>query len=65
MSRRKKPTDSIDDFFANDQQTNVASMTECTGLTQIPPFDQEEVDSLTDIYAVPLTTNKVGKSNKK
>ena len=38
-------------------------MTECTGLTQVPPFDLEEVESFTDIYDIPLASNKKGAKN--
>ncbi len=46
------PLDSCDSFFAKEQQ--VASMTECTGLVQVPPDDAEEADSLSEIYDIPL-----------
>ena len=35
----------------------VASSTECTGLLPTPAIDEEELDSYTDIYDVPLTNS--------
>ncbi|MBS1348401.1 MAG: hypothetical protein HP052_02870 [Firmicutes bacterium] len=56
MTDKNKTVNDIDSFF--DKEQIVASMTECTGLTQVPPFDLEEVDSYTDIYDIPLSSNK-------
>ena len=53
-----------DEDFAFDIMNNpntVASMTECTGLIQIPPETEEEAASYTDIYTVPKTVNEVEK----
>ncbi len=33
---------------------SVASGTECTGLTPTPPLGEEEADSYTEIYDIPL-----------
>lgn len=35
----------------------VSSVTECTGLIQIPPVNDEEADSYADIYAIPKQIN--------
>ena len=35
----------------------VASVTEFTGLIQIPPVDDEEIEAYSDIYAVPEQIN--------
>ena len=32
---------------------SVVSQTECTGLIQVPPQDEEEAESYTEIYTVP------------
>lgn len=53
-----------DEDFAFDIMNNantVASMTECTGLIQIPPENESEAQSYTDIYTVPKTVNEVEK----
>ena len=36
----------------------VASSTECTGLIQTPPSNDEEAESYTDIYSIPQPENK-------
>ena len=61
MADKNKAHSDIDAFF--DKEQTVASMTECTGLTQVPPFDLEEVESFTDIYDIPLASNKKGAKN--
>ena len=61
MVDKRKITSDTDSFF--DKEQNVASMTECTGLTQVPPFDLDEVESFTDIYDIPLASNKKGAKN--
>lgn len=38
-------------------QNDVASVTEFTGLIQIPPIDDEEIEAYSDIYAVPEQIN--------
>ena len=56
----KKPSEFYEFEFEFDilNKTNsVASATECTGLIQIPPQNEEEADSYTDIYAVPEQVN--------
>ncbi|MBR1970297.1 MAG: hypothetical protein IKA17_08055 [Clostridia bacterium] len=32
---------------------SVVSQTECTGLIQVPPQDEDEAESYTEIYTVP------------
>lgn len=56
MECRKKTGSDTSSFFDKDQV--VISMTDCTGLTQKAVINPEEVDSYTDIYNIPLTTNK-------
>lgn len=36
-----------------DEHMKVASSTECTGLIQIPPMNEDEADSYQEIYRVP------------
>lgn len=36
-----------------DEHIKVASSTECTGLIQIPPMNEDEADSYQEIYRVP------------
>ena len=46
MKKRK----SVDDFF--DNINSVVSYTECTGLIQIPPENDDEMESYQQIYAI-------------
>lgn len=41
------------DLSLLDEESNVASQTECTGLIMIPPEDDWERESYKDIYEVP------------
>ncbi len=41
-----------------DIENSVVSTTECTGLTYITPDDNNEADSYTEIYNVPVTPKK-------
>lgn len=53
-----------DEDFAFDIMNNentVASMTECTGLIQIPPENEAEAEAYADIYTVPKTVNEAPK----
>jgi len=53
-----------DEDFAFDIMNNantVASMTECTGLIQIPPENEAQAEAYTDIYTVPKTVNETQK----
>ena len=43
----------------------VASVTEFTGLIQIPPVDDEEIEAYSDIYAVPEQINYMLKDFRK
>ena len=50
-----------DDDFAFDIMNNantVASMTECTGLIQIPPENETQAEAYADIYTVPKPVNE-------
>ena len=50
-----------DEDFAFDIMNNantVASMTECTGLMQIPPENAAQASAYADIYTVPQTVNE-------
>jgi len=40
-----------------DEHMKVASSTECTGLIQIPPTNEDEADSYKEIYRVPEQVN--------
>lgn len=40
-----------------DKYNNVASNTECTGLIQIPPTNEEEAESYGEIYTIPEQVN--------
>lgn len=59
MNKQKPPKENDFEFeFDMLYKINsVASATECTGLIQIPPNDEEEADSYTDIYVVPKQVN--------
>jgi len=47
-----------------DEHMKVASGTECTGLIQIPPMNEDEADSYREIYRVPEQITDYKKVNK-
>lgn len=38
---------------------SVASVTECTGLMQIPPTNENEAENYNDIYVIPYQVNNM------
>lgn len=52
------------DFDLMHELNTVASSTECTGLIQIPPTREEEVEAYGDIYVVPEQINDFEKVKK-
>lgn len=44
-----------------DEHMKVASSTECTGLIQIPPTNEEEAEAYCDIYVIPEQINDYNK----
>ena len=57
-----------DEDFAFDIMNNantVASMTECTGLMQIPPENEAQAEAYNDIYTVPKAVNEKGRYRHK
>jgi len=52
----KKPKVRFDLDLINEEST-VASATECTGLIQIPPENDWQQESYSDIYDIPLRDN--------
>ena len=62
--KKKKENYSFD--ILEDLNT-VASVTECTGLIQIPPTNPEESEAYSDIYVIPNQVNNIkgiGSENK-
>ena len=49
-----RPFDADDKREPFDEQFNVASATECTGLIPTPPMAEPEVTSYSEIYDIPL-----------
>lgn len=49
------------EFDIMNNANTVASMTECTGLIQIPPENEAQAEAYTDIYTVPKTVNEAVK----
>ena len=47
----------IDNLKLIDKYNNVASITECTGLIQIPPTSEEESEAYGEIYTIPGQVN--------
>ena len=47
-----------------DEHIKVASSTECTGLIQVPPMNEDEADAYSDIYKVPEQITDYKKVNK-
>ena len=58
MKKKTFETDLLDDFFAT------ASATECTGLIQIPPRNEDEAESYGDIYVIPEQVNDFSVVNR-
>lgn len=50
-----------EEFDIMNNENTVASMTECTGLIQIPPQNEAEAAAYADIYTVPKTVNEMHK----
>ncbi len=59
MDNKNKKEQTTESFFEKDQV--VASMTDCTGLVQTPPDNQSEVESYTDIFGIPLSSEESGR----
>lgn len=53
MGKKKKDIYNIEFQDAFDNQRNVASSTDCTGLIPSPPINDEESDSYTDLNSIP------------
>lgn len=47
-----------------DEHMKVASSTECTGLIQIPPTNEDEAESYSDLYKIPEQITDYKKVNK-
>ena len=54
MNKKKNENFNLDII---DKYNNVASITECTGLIQIPPTNEEEAESYGEIYVIPEQIN--------
>lgn len=60
MKNEKKKSENRYDIFEfdeNDESSSVASATECTGLIQIPPRNEDEAKSYGSLYTVPEQIN--------
>ncbi len=55
----KSEEDSLDSC-----ENNIVSGTECTGLIQTPPENEQEAESYTDLYAVPEPAEDNKKSKR-
>ncbi len=44
---------------------SVSSVTECTGLIQIPPTTEEEAENYSDIYVIPRQVNNIKRLKNK
>ncbi len=53
MKKQKPYNIEEETFFSG--STNVASANECTGLMMTPAQNEDESDSLSDIYDIPVT----------
>lgn len=62
MEKNKKRNYSYDIL---DDINTVASVTECTGLIQIPPTNTDEAESYGDIYVIPEQINSFDKIKPK
>lgn len=52
------------EFDIMEELNTVASVTECTGLMQIPPISEEEAEAYGEIYVVPEQVNDFAKVKK-
>ena len=64
-NRKKENKKTLEEFSALDDITGVASATECTGLMQIPPLNDEQADAYGEIYDVPKQVNVIPKKHTK
>ena len=51
MKKQEKKNENFD-LDIIDKYNNVASITECTGLIQIPPTSEEEAEAYWEIYVI-------------
>lgn len=56
MKKQEKNKENFD-LDIIDKYNNVASITECTGLIQIPPTSEEESEAYGEIYTIPGQVN--------
>ena len=56
MKKQEKKKENFD-LDLIDKYNNVASITECTGLIQIPPTSEEEAEAYGEIYVIPEQVN--------
>jgi hypothetical protein len=52
LAPKEKEEDDVDNYIYSCAD-NVVSSTECTGLIQTPPTNEQEAQAYTDIYAIP------------
>lgn len=64
-NRRPYPIDEEDGLELYSNLYDVASATECTGLTPSAPLDTSEIEAYSDIYDIPLAVESGGKYGRR
>ena len=54
LINQKVKRDTYFEHIIFNDTNDVSSVTECTGLIQIPPINEEEAKAYCDIYAIPI-----------
>ena len=65
MANQSKKWDTDFEHIIFDDTNDVSSVTECTGLIQIPPINEDEAKAYCDIYAIPIQINHSLKKYRK
>lgn len=65
LINQKVKRDTYFEHIIFNDTNDVSSVTECTGLIQIPPINEEEAKAYCDIYAIPIQINHSLKKYRK
>lgn len=65
MANKKSTKDYSFEHVIFNEPNTVSSVTECTGLIQIPPINDEEAKAYSDLYAIPMQINHSLKKYRK
>ena len=65
LINQKVKRDTYFEHIIFNDTNDVSSVTECTGLIQIPPINEDEAKAYCDIYAIPIQINHSLKKYRK